>query len=396
MSTSSAVLEKKVPVWNKTAFVHIPTVGDHYSYSTGSAVMTRIFELAKAHEREGEQSIVVVNKGTRCDYPAGICVPTELRGYPGRNEKLVDVALGTLGFPRPFFAHAYEPMLAAIPRDFRGTVFLHNEAGTAIPCRKKLPNARIVIFAQDELFRTYTNAELRRVLDAADYLVCISKFLSECVTRRVPSHAHKVLTVLNGVDTERFIPCEEKKPTVPTIAFVGRVQPFKGPHVLLEAGRELYKRTKNFKIKIVGRGNFDANAPLTEYEQQLREIAAPMAECVEFQGFVDRHNIVDAYQRVSIFCAPSTWDEPCTLTVPEAMACGVATVAAAAGGIPEVGSDAVTYFKPSDSVELANILEKLIGDEATLKQMSARARARAEAISWQNQYRELRKAMGDR
>src|SRR5919204_6515087 len=56
-----------------TLYIHIPTPGDHYSAATGSATMTVIYEISREHARDGGQTRVIVGRGTRHDYPVGVC-----------------------------------------------------------------------------------------------------------------------------------------------------------------------------------------------------------------------------------------------------------------------------------------------------------------------------------
>ena len=51
--------------------------------------------------------------------------------------------------------------------------------------------------------------------------------------------------------------------------------------------------------------------------------------------------ILDEYQKASIFCVPTDYDDACPLAMLEGLACGLPTVASQRGGIPEEGGDAV-------------------------------------------------------
>ena len=81
---------------------------------------------------------------------------------------------------------------------------------------------------------------------------------------------------------------------------------------------------------------------------------------------------------------PSRWDEPCALTLFEGMAAGLATVASATGGTPEVVGDAGLLFERDSVAGLAGHLERLLASAALRRDLAARARARAEAFTWEN------------
>jgi glycosyltransferase involved in cell wall biosynthesis len=143
----------------------------------------------------------------------------------------------------------------------------------------------------------------------------------------------------------------------------------------------------------VGSSGFSAADPLTPYELELRRLAGPLGAAVQFVPFVDRKGVLEEYQRATLFCAPSNWDDPCPLIVPEAMACGLATVASRRGGIPELGAEAVLYFDPPDVQGLAQQLGRLLDDQEYRDRLAGRARRRAAELSWQTQYRVLQEAI---
>jgi glycosyltransferase involved in cell wall biosynthesis len=375
-------------------YIHVPTPGDHYSPSTGSAIMTVIYELSRQHERAGGQTRVVVGRGTRHDYPVGDCVEVDFRGLPSKRAKLADAALGVLGFARRFATAAYEPALSAIEADFDGPLLVYNNPGPLRAFAQFRPRARCGLYAQNAVFRTHSRRELRRTIDSADFVICVSEFIADDIARRLGRRSDKLSVVHNGVDLERFRPATPRADSdEPVVLFLGRVIPQKGPDILVRAARKLLGSRRRFRLRIVGSSGFSAVDPLTPYERSLRKIAEPIHDAVDFQPFVDRRRVIEEYGAASIFCVPSNWDDPCPLTLPEALACGLPTIAAKRGGIPEVGGDAVLYFRPPSADELAERLAYLLDDETARAELGRRARERAAAISWSRQYEKLRSAL---
>ena len=200
--------------------------------------------------------------------------------------------------------------------------------------------------------------------------------------------------VHNGVDLERFHPAgNAARPTEPTVLFLGRVIPEKGPDILLRAARTLIGAKRRFRVRIVGSKGFSPNEPLSSYERRLRQIAEPIRDAVEFKPFVDRARIIDEYARASVFCVPSNWDDPCPLTLLEALACGLPTIASSRGGIPEIGGKALLYFQPPSVSEFADRLAYLIDDESARADWGRRARDRVLGLGWDEQYRKLRQVV---
>lgn len=373
--------------------VHIPTPGDHYSVTTGSAPMSIIYELSRAHAARGGTTTVVVGAGTVHDYSVGEVREVPFPALPSRRKKALDAGSGRLGLRRFFVESAYRPALDVIPADFTGTLVVHNAPGAVALFARHRPRGRTCLYAHNELFATFGAREAWRTVSAADVVVCDSQFLADALQSRLRRPLSSVRVVLNGVDVDRFRPTPPPESMPPVILFVGRVIPEKGPHLLLAAAARIAGRGRRFTVRIVGSSGFSATDPLTPYERHLRQLAAPIAEHVEFVPFTGRREVVGEYRRASIGCVPSDWDEPCSLTMPEALAAGLPVVAARRGGLPEVGQDAALWFLPPDVDRLAGHLAHLLDDPAARALWGARARARALQISWERQYEVFRAAL---
>lgn len=375
--------------------VHVPTPGDHYSPATGSALMTIIYELARQHAKHGGETRLVVGRGTRHDYPLGTVTEVDFPPLASRNRKLADLALGRIGLPRRFGPALYEPAREAIDPGFAGPIFVHNNPAGLPMLRRHAPRATLCIYLNNVVFRTYTRREIRRILSAVDSAICVSEFIACDVEMRAGGLREKLSVVHNGVDLARFHPVDALLDDEPVLLFLGRVVPEKGPDLLLQAARRLAGGARRFKVRIVGSSGFSATDPLTRYERELRALAEPIRDRVEFRPFADREEIMTEYTSADIFCAPSNWDDPCPLTVLEGLACGLPTVTSRRGGIPEIGGDAALYFRPPDVGELAERLADLIDDPLARADWGARARARAERFSWGNQYGALCAALAE-
>ena len=375
--------------------IHVPVPGDHYSFHNGSAIMTLVYELSRKHVAAGGDSQIIVGRNTTYDYPAGECVPVDFGPLPTRKQKIVDVALGRLGFPRFFINQTYKAGVKAIDPHFDGTIFIQNTPGPARQFKRAIPNAKVCVNVCNSLFHTYDSRELHRTVDGVDLVLFNCEFLANQMRTRLKRGLEKLRVVHNGVDTHRFVPRPELTPKDEVvILFVARMVPSKGADLLIRAALELHGKTRPFKLRIVGRESFDVNFPLSPYEVEIRRLAEPLGDSVEFIPYFDRHDILPVYQSASIFCAPSNYDEPCTLALPEAMACGIPSIASRRGGIPEVGADAIHYFDPPDTSTLARHLAYLIEDPQARFEWGNRARAQAEAMDWEVQYQALCRAIG--
>jgi glycosyltransferase involved in cell wall biosynthesis len=377
-----------------TTIIHLPTPGDHYSPSTGSAVMTVIYELNRCHEADGNICYVVVGSDTMHDYPAGKCLLAPPNVAPTNSQKVIDLAFSRLGLGRPYARRYSAPLVAQIPHDTTGYVLVHNQPAIIGDIRRQAPGSKIVLYCHNELFALYTDREVRAIARTADYVVCVSEFTAAGFNRRAGSAGAHAVGIINGVNCEMFAPAVSRTSNpVPVILFVARVVPEKGADILLKAAVQLASDGFNFRLRVVGSSNFNASDPPTPYELQLRELAKPIAERVEFVPFRNRQEIVEEYRAADIFCAPSNWDEPCSLTVSEAMASGLPCVISRRGGMPEVGASAALYFQPPDHRELAGQLGKLLNSEELRNKHRELGLSRAREISWSAQYAKLRNVL---
>jgi glycosyltransferase involved in cell wall biosynthesis len=371
-------------------YAHVPTLGDHYSPATGSAVMTIIYQMAREHEARSGKSVIVVSRGTRHDYEVGQCVEVEPSYLQSKWQKGIDAGLGRLGFGRPLGAKTYLSACEGIAPDFAGPIFIHNNPVAVRLFKDRHPKAQICLWAHNRLFDTYVRHEVVRVEAACERIICVSDYIAGDFNRRLGRESSKVRVVHNGVDIERFHPAEPAvKNDLPVILFVGRVQPVKGVDFLVRAALDLASKGRNFRLRIIGSAGFCATDSLTPHQIELREMAKPLGDRVEFIPFVDRTRIASEYRKASIFCVPARWDEPFGMTTLEGMASGLPTVVADRGGIAEAAGDAALYFKPPDTGTLAAHLDLLLCDEDARRHWAAKARARAEQFSWSRQYEGL-------
>ncbi len=161
---------------------------------------------------------------------------------------------------------------------------------------------------------------------------------------------------------------------------IGRVAPWKGQHVFLEAFAQAFGGGTEAAV-LVGDAMFgDAEA---NYGVELRELTRRLgiADRVEFRGF--RENVWAELTAMSVCVHASTVPEPFGQVIVEAMLAGVPVIAAAGGGPSEIltdGLDGLLY--PAGDVDaLAEALRRLRTDIALRKHLVANARVRAQQFS---------------
>jgi glycosyltransferase involved in cell wall biosynthesis len=368
--------------------IHVITPGDHFSPLTGSAIPTVVHGLSRAAARAGApRAGVVVDRSTwqsRYD-SADVIEYAGVRGLD-RRARYTDALRGRMGMPRSAVAAYYRPIADALRAQPPSIVLAHN-APILAHLLRDTPH-RVVLYAHNDLLRTYSRGEAGRMLQSAAGIVCVSESLAARTRERLAAAVRgRVHVVGNGVDTAQFTPGTGRLPGPVRVMFMGRVIPDKGADVLLRASAELDRA--DLEVMIVGRPGFAADAPLSDHERELRALAQQSGVDVRFQTFVPRVELPALLRTADVFVVPSRWPDPSPLTVGEALATGLPVVASRIGGIPEAVGDAGILVPPDDPAALAAALRGLIDDRARRAALGIAARARAEARDWAWSWRQL-------
>jgi len=143
-------------------------------------------------------------------------------------------------------------------------------------------------------------------------------------------------------------------------AAVGRLNREKGFDVALEAIARVAPDRPDVRLLIVGDG--EERAALERLTSRLG-----VADRVEFAGVQPQERVAEYLVASDVFLFPTRRDEAGPLVLPQAMACGLPSVASMAGGIPEVlepadGSRAGLLVRPGSVEELEAAIRVLSAD----------------------------------
>jgi D-inositol-3-phosphate glycosyltransferase len=124
------------------------------------------------------------------------------------------------------------------------------------------------------------------------------------------------------------------------VTFVGRIQPHKGPEVLVRAISEMVKHSPNKRPKLIVNIIGGASGANTEEVDRLKELTSwlELDDVVRFAPPVERDNLPDWYRASDLVCVPS-YSESFGLVALEAQACGTPVVATAIGGLRTAVAD---------------------------------------------------------
>jgi glycosyltransferase involved in cell wall biosynthesis len=291
---------------------------------------------------------------------------------------------------------AYARRIAAVLREnnlLEHKMVLHNDPEMATFLRRQFPKLFMLHWFQNQL---PSKSPARRGFGASvNKIAAVSDFTSRWVEDYYHLPRGRVNTLYNAVDGERFSPADAEPKGPPVINFVGRTGVEKAPDTLLKAALLLAKRTKNFGLQIVG-ANHWGRLEMDDYQRLLQSLAAQLkAEgiTVRMTGHIDRASLPAEIRKAHIHVVPSRWDEPCALAILEGMASGLATVASATGGTPELIGDAGLLFGRDSAGELADRLAELLENEDHRRDVAARCRKRAEEFTWARAWERLRRLL---
>jgi glycosyltransferase involved in cell wall biosynthesis len=183
--------------------------------------------------------------------------------------------------------------------------------------------------------------------------------------------AARVRTVYNGVEPAHF-PRLDAEPAVPTIAWVGRIDPVKDLETLLHAFSIVQREMPEARLRMFG----SPPQGREKYLERCRALAAGLgiSERATFEGRVEK--IRDAYQagHVVVLCSIT---EGFPYSLIEAMACGRPCVATDVGGVSEALADTGMVVPPRNPAVIAQACLRLLRDERLRRELGAAARLRA-------------------
>ncbi len=169
------------------------------------------------------------------------------------------------------------------------------------------------------------------------------------------------------------------------LVFAGRIQPLKGPDVVLRAAAELLRSSPALADRLVvvfvgGPSGSEVGAP-----GRLDGLAATLgiSGCVRQEPPCPQRELADWYRAATVVLVPSH-SESFGLVALEAQACGTPVVAAAVGGLRTAVRDGYSgiLVDGHDPVLWARELEKLLGSPGRLAALSRGAIEHASAFGW--------------
>src|SRR6476661_7597314 len=196
---------------------------------------------------------------------------------------------------------------------------------------------------------------LRELCASAEFVGAETNFSRDLLAARCPESCSKIFRVYNGID--------QRSPSAIRFLSVGRLVPFKGFDILIDACAELQKRGINFDCEIVGDGAL---------REELEERASRqnLGERIHFAGEQSQNYVQATLRDCDVFVLASAPDERGAsdifpTVIAEAMATGKPVVSTTVAGIPELvaNGESGLLVPPRDARALADAMEQFARDE---------------------------------
>jgi glycogen synthase len=162
-----------------------------------------------------------------------------------------------------------------------------------------------------------------------------------------------------------------------TVLFVGRVNRWKGAHLLMQAVPGVLRRRPRTQFVLAGEVRFMAARGVSMHTYLLGLVPPEHHHAITFLGRVP-HDELDHHYRSAAVCAFPSLFETFGYTCVEAMAFGKAIVASDSGGMADLldGGTCGLLFTPPNVGDLVDRLLTLLEDPGRRRELGRRARER--------------------
>lgn len=234
--------------------------------------------------------------------------------------------------------------------------------------------------------------------------VAVSEYIINKYRLQTSNSKENTAVIFNGIDTAIFqqeVSKEEHHELRKSLGlndddfvlvFCGRLVKVKGVKELIEA----VLKCKNNKIKllIIGSSNF-GNGDEGSYPMEVKKLVHDHSDQIKFTGYIDNKDIYKYHKIADVGVIPSTYNDPCPLSMFEMITSGLPTIATAAGGMTEIGNTDCTIFVHLDNIvnELSSAINMLANNPQKSLDMHVAALKRSDVFSKDRFYKDFCKTI---
>ena len=233
-----------------------------------------------------------------------------------------------------------------------------------------------------------------QVVAAADALIANTDAEAASLVSLYQACPDSVSVVSPGVDLHTFTAGAGRKAAreavalpldAHVLAFVGRIQPHKGPEVLIRAVAEMLSHSPHLRPKLITLIIGGASGSGVGEVERLKDLVSwlGIGDVVRFADPVPRAELPQWYRAADLVCVPS-YSESFGLVALEAQACGTPVVATAVGGLRTAIADGISgvLVDGHDPRAWSSILARLIQEPQRRVLLSMGAIEHASHFGW--------------
>lgn len=225
--------------------------------------------------------------------------------------------------------------------------------------------------------------KLVRIEKACDKIVPITNWYHQMLQKNgIPANKMKVILQALPLDIESAPYNQNKKQTPLRLIFVGRIDEFKGVHLLIKAAG--FFTAEQIQLDIFG------NAPNPDFLKKCK-IETATYRHINWMGKLEQQQVVSTISKYDALILPSTFSEMSPLVIQEAFAAGVPVIGSNVYGIAELVKNDKTgwLFQFNDIDSLQKLLTRLVENPAVIQKCKAQLPVPTSFAELATQYMEL-------
>ena len=246
----------------------------------------------------------------------------------------------------------------------RKSIFLRTAKNKDLKTVVHLHGGEFGVWFDDEVDEK-KRCKIRDLFNSVDAVVVLSEEWENWLVSRGFS-PKRLVVVHNAVSVpdQSCSPCSHRD-----VLFLGRLDARKSPDVLLRASRPMLEQHPDAKLIFGGDG----------FPERYKALACELgiSERCEFLGWITGEQKEKLFKRAGVYCLPSK-NEGMPMSVLEAMAHGIPTIATSVGGVPQVIENGVNGYlmDVDDEKTLSKLLCMLIDDSSLRAEIGMAGRTR--------------------
>lgn len=229
---------------------------------------------------------------------------------------------------------------------------------------RKIPAGKLKTLLSTPIMIRRVDEEIKDYINYTDQIVVLTEWYKQVlINNNIPENKISVVPQALATIGAKQVEKQHLPPVLPVrVAFIGRIQPQKGVHLLLEACKDL--SPGQLVVDIYGKEED------TAYYKMCREKSLEIPS-IRWMGSISRELVIDTLAGYHILCLPSSFSEMSPLVIQEAFAAGIPVLASKVYGNIEHVKDNVNglLFDFNSSRNLREQLQALINDPPLIERL---------------------------